>query len=240
MKKITKIICLSLCAAMAVSASACSVFDNVTDVSDKSAVTSEHSSANVKKVNSEIPAPTFNMDITNSHTIAQGSTYNLDGTAVSPNGGEVTYQWYVNNISSNGGGTPVDGATDAVYSVDTSEVGKKYYYVVASNNVNNEFNNATSGIVEVEIIQSGTFTTDEYGGTRYLAADGSYPADKWVTIGTDTYYFDSNGYRTTGWLFNGESYIYFDSEGRYLPGTTQADGYYIDGNNNLVQGTPAQ
>lgn len=242
MRKIKNIVVmLSLCVTAAVSVSACSVVDTVTgntsvETSEvSSASTQTTTSSNVKTVDTNLAAPVFNLDITSSTGMSAGSTYTLDGTATSSDGGTITYQWYVNNISSNGGGTPIEGATEATYTVDTSEVGIKYYYVVASNNHDDSCNMTTSGIAEVEVVQSGEWSTDEYGGTRYLAADGTYPVSRWLLIGTDTYRFDENGYRTVGWFLNGETYIYFDEEGRYQAGTTVPEGYYIDENNNLVQ-----
>ena len=227
-----------MCAVLTASMSACSVIDSITgDVSESASVqsqTQEDSSAANKTVDSSIALPVFNNDLNLYQAMAQGSIYTIDGTAVSTDGGEVTYQWYVNNVSSNGGGTAIEGATDPTYTVDASETGFKYYYVVASNNHGDSYNMVTSGVAEIEVIQSGEWVTDEFGGTRYVAADGSYPTDRWLIIGTDTYWFDSNGYRLTGWRISGDAYVYFDDEGRYHPGEPFPEGAYFDENGNYV------
>ena len=43
--------------------------------------------------------------------------------------GTLSYQWYRNNVDSNGGGTAIDGATEATYTPPTTESGTIYYYV---------------------------------------------------------------------------------------------------------------
>ena len=242
MKKIKTAACLLMCAVFTAAFSACSFIDSFTGNVDTESVSEASGSEeeaetqlSSRTVDTGIEPPVFNADITSSVTAAQGGVYVLDGTAVSADGGEITYQWYVNNVSSNGGGTAIEGATEPLLTVDTAEIGFKYYYVVASNNHGDSYNMATSGIAEVEVISGGEWSTDEFGGTRYMAADGSYPTNRWVIIGSDRYCFDENGYRRTGWYLDGETYVYFDEEGRYQPDTVVPEGAYIDENGNLVQ-----
>ena len=128
----------------------------------------------------------------------------------------------------------ISGATEARYTVDTSETGTVFYYVVASNDHGDSYNMAVSSVSEVVVIASGTWVTDESGGTRYIAEDGSYPTDAWVLIGTDTYFFDAEGHIHTGWFYTGESYLYFDEEGRYQRGVTAPEGTYVDENGNVI------
>ncbi len=46
--------------------------------------------------------------------------------------GTVGYQWYSSDINSNSGGTLISGATDKYYSPQTTSIGTKYYYAVAT------------------------------------------------------------------------------------------------------------
>ena len=239
MRKIKIAVCAAMCAAVAAFMPACSVIDSITgadvETSSETASEVEESSGDNRTVDGSIAAPVFNAELNVSASMAQGSVYVLDGTADSPDGGEITYQWYSNNVASNGGGTAIEGATEATYTVDTSETGFKYYYVVASNNHGDSYNMATSQAAEMEVIKSGQWSTDEFGGTRYIADDGSYPTNKMMLIGTDTYSFDGNGYRLTGWHMVGEGYMYFDEEGRYQPDAVFPEGAYFDENGNFVQ-----
>ena len=239
MRKIKTAICIAVCAAFAVFLPACSVIDSITGNAEVSETEkqgeSEDTSKDNRTVDSSIPAPVFNNDLNISAGMAQQSIYVIDGTAASTDGGEVTYQWYVNNVASNGGGTAIKGATDPTYTADTSETGVRFYYVVASNNHGDSYNMAVSGVAQIEVISSGEWTTDEFGGTRYMAPDGTYPTNRLLLIGSDTYSFDGNGYRMTGWHIVGETYMYFDEEGRYQIDAVFPEGAYFDENGNFVQ-----
>ena len=59
----------------------------------------------------------------------------LSVTAESFDGGELTYQWYSNTTASATGGTLIQGATEATYSVNTEEAGTFYFYVVVTNTI---------------------------------------------------------------------------------------------------------
>ena len=181
-----------------------------------------------KSVDKNLKAPVFNNLSGQSVAVAQDTNVSLDATANSLDGGKITYQWYVNNVGSNGGGTALEKAQNAVYQPDTSEVSVKYYYAVAKNEHESSYTMATSPVYEVKVIKKGEFTTDEFGGVRYLSEDGSYPSDIWVNIGEYTYYFNPDGYRTAGWVDTGAGQYYFDEEGRLLKNTVTPDGYQVD------------
>jgi cobalamin biosynthesis Mg chelatase CobN len=53
-------------------------------------------------------------------------------TATSPDGGTLSYQWYLNDTDNTTGGTAV-GSGDASYMPSTATVGTAYYYVVVTN-----------------------------------------------------------------------------------------------------------
>ncbi len=239
MKKIKILCCVAVSALMTASFSACSVVDSITgDVSTTSSVSSESTAetVEVKQVDRNLAQPQFNNALVSYTVISQGTAYYFDGTAVSPDGGELTYQWYVNNINSNSGGSVIEGATDALYAPDSSETGTKYYFVVVSNNHGDSYNMITSNVAQMEVRQSGDWSTDEFGGTRYLSADGTYPSSVNMIIGDYEYKFDENGYRQSGWYDSGDgNYYYYDSEGRLIKNGETPEGYHTDGNGHITE-----
>lgn len=238
MKKLKIFCCAAISAALAMSFSACSVIDNITgDVSTSSTGGETNmSSVEVKQIDKNLAQPQFNNALTGSVIVSQGTGYSIDGTAVSPDGGEVSYQWYSNNINSNSGGSVIEGATGATYIPDSTETGTKFYFVVASNNHGNSYNMVTSNVCQVDVLQSGEWSTDEFGGTRYLAADGSYPANVIMVIGDYEYRFDENGYRYHGWFDAGDyNFYYYDEEGRLIKNGETPEGYHTDGNGHIVE-----
>ena len=78
-------------------------------------------------------------------------TYDLHGTAdaltveATVSEGTLSFQWYRNNVDSNGGGTAIDGATEATYTPPTTESGTVYYYVVVTNTVGDGVQLTASG-----------------------------------------------------------------------------------------------
>ena len=215
------------------------VFDEIVDTSDSSNSAVNTASVgeagvsvtadNGKKVDRNLPVPIFSSYSGGSATISKGTKIEIDATATSTDGGTISYQWYVNNVNSNGGGTAIKDATDAVYVPDTSEESVKYYYVVAKNEHESAYSMATSSVYEVVVIKDGTFTTDEFGGIRYLADDGTYPVDEWVQIDGDTYLFNADGYVSIGWIDMGGGLVYyFDETGKLLRDTVTPDGAYVN------------
>jgi len=57
--------------------------------------------------------------------------------------GTLSFQWFRNTTNSNTGGTPVNGATGAVFAPETDTLGVHYYYVVITNTNNNANINGT-------------------------------------------------------------------------------------------------
>ena len=105
-------------------------------------------------------------------------TYDLHATAdaltveATVSEGTLSYQWYRNNVDSNGGGTAIDGATEATYTPPTTESGTIYYYVVVTNTVGDGVQLTASGtkcvtITEQEAAPEETGDTqEETGGIR--------------------------------------------------------------------------
>jgi len=78
-----------------------------------------------------------------SRNVDVGDEVLLSVVAESPDGGGLTYQWYVNTENSTTDGTPVGGGPNASYYAPTDEVGTKYYYVIVTN-TNNTVNGSTT------------------------------------------------------------------------------------------------
>lgn len=236
MKRSKALRCAALGIAAAISLSGCSLVDSITDVDITSAEsTSGTSAVEVRELNTAIEAPAFTVSLPSSFTTVTDCAFGLDGTAAVSDGGTVTYQWYVNNVNSNGGGTPIEGATDAAYVPPTSETGIKFYYVVATNEHDGEYNMTTGNVCQVEVIQRGEWTTDEFGGVRWLAADGTYPSNKIVYIDGNDYLFQESGYLNYGWIYFNNTYYYSDENGMLLKNGTTPEGYHTDASGILIE-----
>ncbi|MDR2702331.1 MAG: hypothetical protein LBB72_07865 [Spirochaetaceae bacterium] len=82
----------------------------------------------------------------------------LSVTAESPDGGNLTYQWYSNTTSSVTGGTLIAGATDPTYAPTVTAVGMHYYWVVVTNTKtsNSTSKSVNSAIVRINIKPAGS------------------------------------------------------------------------------------
>lgn len=166
-------------------------------------------------------------------------------------GGVLSYQWYRNNVDSNGGGTAIEGATENTFTPPTDVPGITYYYVVVTNTVGNKIQLVTSstkcvsvseteGILQAEpadetaedasqdTAAAGSWVQDE-NGWYYQRADGSRPVAQWENIEGENYAFDENGYRRTGWYQEGDARYYLDENGKMLH-DTDVEGVHLGSN----------
>lgn len=167
-------------------------------------------------------------------------------------GGTLTYQWYRNNVDSNGGGTAIEGATENSYTPSTEEAGTTYYYVVVTNTVGEGIQLSTSAtkcvtVTEEEAVQEETQEpeaetqgqTVEAGwqksdnGWWYQYEDGTYPVNKWEEIDGKWYVFDEKGYIRTGWYQEGDKWYYLNEDGS-MAVDTDVDGYHL-GSDGVMQ-----
>ena len=185
------------------------------------------SNKDVKEVDTSLEAPAFSVNLEGAVTFAIGSEATpLTVEAAVTDGGTVSYQWYRNNMNTSGGGIPVEGQTEASCVPDTSEEGKTYYFVVATNNHDTKVNKATSGIVEVNIVPEGSWV-DQDGYKMYQIYDGSFVTSAWKDIDGQTYAFDENGHMRSGWLQEADgSWYYFNPDGT-LARDTEIEGYAV-------------
>lgn len=77
--------------------------------------------------------------------------------------------------------------------------------------------------------QSATWVQDS-NGWWYKNADGSYPTNKWVQIGSAWYYFNKSGYMQTGWQQVGGKWYYLGTNGVMTTGWQKVGGawYYLN------------
>lgn len=174
-------------------------------------------------------------------------------------GGTLSYQWYSNNVDSNGGGTALEGETGASFTPSTTEPGTIYYYVVITNTVDNAIQMTTSATKSVTVEETsqedtaaatqesgdsaetqtqeassagGTWQQGD-GGWWYEHADGSYTTNGWEEIDGQWYAFDENGYMRTGWFQDGDKWYYLNDDGT-MARDTDVDGYHL-GSDGVMQ-----
>jgi len=130
-------------------------------------------------VNAQVPEITA-QPVGGTVRVTTGGTYPLSVTAVVGSGG-LTYQWFSNIDSSNTGGVPIQGATEAEYAALTGNPGTSYYYVAVTNTIaeNGDGGRKTESVVsDVAVL---TVNNDRNALTPGITA---YPGDTTVTAGT--------------------------------------------------------
>ena len=171
------------------------------------------------KADASLEKPSFTVDLSGSVSARmneEASPLTVEATVT--NGGTVTYQWYRNTVNSNGGGTPIEGATEATCIPELTEEGITYYYVVATNTLDKSMSKATSSTIEVQVLPAGEWIQNETG---------------WWYRYDDS--FDANGYmRDDGWYQEGDAWYYLNSDGS-MAHDTVVDGYTVDSNGRWVQ-----
>ena len=111
----------------------------------------------------EVAKPELTTNLSGSVTYKVGDTAKaLTVEATTSDGGTITYQWYQSSTNKNGGGTPIDGATENTYVPSTKEEGTMYYYAVATSTIGNSSNGVTSDTAEV-IVSSAEDTQENEG-----------------------------------------------------------------------------
>ncbi len=189
--------------------------------------------------NTDVEAPAFKSDLSGSTDVAAGGKTTLSAEAAASDGGEISYQWYSNNVDSNGGGTKIPGATSADYTPDTSEGGTTYYYVVAINTVNGQVNETTSSTHSVTVWANMYWQRNaDNGGYQYLNHDdGTYPSNTSMEIDGVTYTFNDSGFAVdpdTG------DYVDVTQFGESASSTSSSAADSSDAQSTSVQSSSAQ
>ncbi len=141
----------------------------------------------------DITAPTVAKNLS-SLTIVVGDTASLSLTVTGS--GTLSYQWYNNTTKSVSGASAIVGATDASYTVPSSELGTKYYYCVVTNTDSSmpgiKSASATSNITVVTVLPLlPTITLQPTSSTIYCGTSYSL-AIKALGSGLLSYQWYSN------------------------------------------------
>ena len=106
--------------------------------------------AGVIKNESGLPAKTPFITVQPKAAADEGGAVNLTVAASSLDGGALSYQWYKNAADSNRGGSLINGAVSAGYTVAASEASSyPYYYVVVTNSAGGKTALKTSAVAAV-------------------------------------------------------------------------------------------
>jgi gliding motility-associated-like protein len=162
-----------------------------------------------------------NFTLCSGGTITNGGIYfNLSGSGFS-----TSYQWYINNVNSNVGGTPISGANAAQYNPPLNFIDTNYYYAVAT------FSGIGCGVLAsavsiITVNPDPTFTTQPTP-TQSICVGGSPSSLSVVTsggAGTTAYQWFSNTTNST----SGGSPISGTNSPNYSPPTinTVSTKYY--------------
>ena len=101
-------------------------------------------------------APVITSNLPESSETTVGKPVDLLAVAESPDGGVLTYQWYCD-------GSPIEGATDATYTVDAAEVGSHTYSVAITNTLGVESNTASVQSSNAVVTVRADKSTLEFG-----------------------------------------------------------------------------
>ncbi|MBJ6362495.1 S-layer homology domain-containing protein [Paenibacillus sp. GCM10012307] len=198
----------------------------------------------VKVADVQEPTITFQPQ---SRTVVKNDSVSLSVIALVNDGGTLSYQWYGNTTNSTDGGTAIDGATDATYSVPTSVTGTTYYYVVATNTRSGSNGprtaTAASEVVKVTVnalvdAETPTIDTQPTDATVNVGDNASLSVSASVSDGgTVSYQWYSNTTSSTsgGTLINGATSATYNE-----PTTVAGTSYYyviVTNTNNGATGS---
>ena len=168
----------------------------VKTMENKPAAPTEGIPVEPKQLDGNLERPVFLKDMSGSVDVVVGARTVMEVQAEVHDGGNVSYQWYRNNVASNGGGTLLDGVTSTSYEADTSKGGTVYYYVVAANTKDGKVNMSTSEVYEVTVWEDMYWQQNaDLGAYQYMSrVDGKFPSATTMTIDGTEYHFDEQGF----------------------------------------------
>lgn len=147
-------------------------------------------------IDESIAAPEFAVNPEVKTSVTKDAAVALQAIATSPDGGLISYQWYRNNVNSNGGGTAIQGAVGDTYAPPTDAKGTWFYYAVAVSTKGGKANMSTSTVAEVSVWDNMYWQQNaDNGGYQYICRDdGKYPTDASIMIDGTLYLFNSEGF----------------------------------------------
>ena len=126
--------------------------------------------------NNGLTTKTPNINVAPQSTrLKKGETCTLTVQATSPNNGELSYQWYSNTVNNRATATPIEGATDASYTIPQTD-GTMYYCVGVWNTREGVMSDVVStDLIEVSFEPETTPTPSPTATpTRTSSDNGSY------------------------------------------------------------------
>lgn len=93
-------------------------------------------------------------------SVLEGESASFEVTA--NGGGTITYQWYQNNTDSNTGGTEINGATSANYTIPntSTDMNGNYYYCVVTQQVGSKIVTVSSDPVKLNVTEKLKITAE--------------------------------------------------------------------------------
>lgn len=159
-------------------------------------VSEEGEKLDTRIIDPSLEKPVFQDGLTGEKDVQAGADLVLETLASVNDGGVVTYQWYSNNVSSNGGGTLLKDMRESTYRPDTSKGGTTFYYVLATNTKDGKVNLSTSDVYKVTVWEDMYWQQNaDLGAYQYISRiDGKYPKAVAMTIDGTAYRFDAEGF----------------------------------------------
>ena len=105
----------------------------------------------IRIVDENLAAPEFTLNLGDTYTYQVGAGAEALTVQAQAPEGTITYQWYTSAADMNGGAKPIEGATEATYTPDTSEKGTVYYFCVATVTVDERIRESTSHVTAVVV-----------------------------------------------------------------------------------------
>ena len=147
-------------------------------------------------IDPSLEKPVFLEGMAGEKDVQAGTDLVLETQASVNDGGVVTYQWYSNNVSSNGGGTLLKDMRESTYRPDTGKGGTTYYYVLATNTKDGKVNLSTSDVYKVTVWEDMYWQQNaDLGAYQYISRlDGKFPKAVSIVIDGAQYHFDADGF----------------------------------------------
>ena len=166
------------------------------DAEQVSSVSEEADTLDTRIIDPSLEKPVFQEGLTGEKDVQAGTDLVLETFASVNDGGVVTYQWYSNNVSSNGGGTLLTDMRENTYRPDTSKGGTTFYYVLATNTKDGKVNLSTSDVYKVTVWEDMYWQQNADLGAYQLISriDGKFPKAVSMTIDGTQYRFDADGF----------------------------------------------
>lgn len=157
---------------------------------------SEGEKLDTRIIDPTLEKPVFQEGLAGEKDVQAGTELVLETQASVSDGGVVTYQWYSNNVASNGGGTLLKDMRESTYRPDTSKGGTTYYYVLGTNTKDGKVNLSTSEVYKVTVWEDMYWQQNaDLGAYQYISRiDGKFPKAVSIVIDGVQYHFDADGF----------------------------------------------